>query len=80
MIDTKEYQIWFREHIDEFPEYWDREHLGHFSPNFFREFRDRFHWHSDNPYILTPATKFIWTRFGNKFVEEITGYKNLGDC
>ena len=80
MIDTKEYQIWFREHIDEFPEYWDREDLHHFSPNFFREFKDRFNWHSGEEHMLTRSAIFIRKRYGDKLFKEMTGYKVIGDC
>ena len=74
MIDTKEYQIWFREHIDEFPSCWDQEDLRHFSPNFFREYRNRFTWHAkEDELFLTRPAIFVWKRFGDDFFREMTG-------
>lgn len=77
--ERKEHEIWFREHVNDFPPYWDAIDLRHFDPNFFREFKHKFHWHSNEKFILTRPATFVRKRYGDKFFKEMTGYKVIGD-
>ena len=63
---------WFRLNINDFgPSYWNNTHLDNLSKDFFREFRDRMEWR-DNFGGLTRVALFVWQKFGEKFLDEMS--------
>lgn len=72
----KENELWFRAHADTVaPSSWNALEIQKFSKDFFREFKDKFEWHTNVWGALTLPAIYVWKHFGDEFLREMTGYR-----